>query len=924
MNGCKKRRIFLVLALVWLSPQGALAEWSTIAFNYAKHPPLQALQSYDVVVIDPEADVTPKDFRPDQSILAYVSLGETAVNAPYRSKLATDWILGENKSWQSLIMNEANPAWRRFFVDQLITPLWQRGYHGFFIDTVDAYNRFSHQPRLREAQMQGVISLLQAIHEKYPGAILILNRGFEILPKVAKNIQGVATESLFSRFNQTTASYETVPDADRSYQVKELNRAKSLGLKAIVIDYLPVSQSKKASQIKTAIKQLGFIPYVTDGLLQEVPQAEHAIQRRVLMLYSKNNNETIFNPDAFTLLGMPLEHLGYLPVYLNVKDPLPKHMDASDYAGIVVWTNPLTDEKDQALYQFLVKAKQAGIKIAFFSSFGFKPTPDRLSSFDLFIQEEDDRETNQFKIVEADKQFIGFEIKPHVNNFDYDLYQAKNARVLLKLEGKHQTTEDAIAITDFGGYALDPYITSTTPKGLSLWVINPFDFLEASLRLATFPVPDVTTENGVRLAFIHIDGDGFTNRAWWKQNKIAADILLHEILEVYPFPTTFSIVTAYFTQDGVDSENREASTKIARQILALPWVHAASHTFSHPFDWVKIKTINKNGIYNLPVKNYRFNNASEITGSIDYINQHLLPENKKARLLLWSGLANAGPEAFSILEEAQLLNLNGGNTEINDSAPYLSLVSPMGRTVGAGYQVFAPIANEEYYTNNFSNPLYGFEHVIQTFKRTNEPRRLKPVDIYYHIYSTAQEASFTALVRVYEWAKSQNLNWITAENYARKVLDANRTQISRRDEGFDIENNGEVKELRLPATSGYPDLSKSKNIVGYRITGKTLYIHLGTDKASTLFLAKDEGDLPYLLSANGRLIHFTRRKNGFDFRVIGYQPLIITLGNASRCELSDQSAQFFKKLNEKTIINNAKTYVFNDKDSHDLSLLCKA
>ena len=47
----------------------------------------------------------------------------------------------------------------------------------------------------------------------------------------------------------------------------------------------------------------------------------------------------------------------------------------------------------------------------------------------------------------------------------------------------------------------------------SRWIIDPFAFLQQALALPALPLPDTTTENGRRLMFIHIDGDGYPSRA---------------------------------------------------------------------------------------------------------------------------------------------------------------------------------------------------------------------------------------------------------------------------------------------------------------------------------------------------------------------------------------------------------------------------
>lgn len=44
---------------------------------------------------------------------------------------------------------------------------------------------------------------------------------------------------------------------------------------------------------------------------------------------------------------------------------------------------------------------------------------------------------------------------------------------------------------------------------------------------------------------------------------------------------------------------------------------------------------------------------------------------------------------------------------------------------------------------------YGFERVIETFEFTETPRRLKPINIYFHTYLTTKLAGMRSLDKVF-------------------------------------------------------------------------------------------------------------------------------------------------------------------------------
>ncbi|MGV8308123.1 bifunctional glycoside hydrolase 114/ polysaccharide deacetylase family protein, partial [Pseudomonas aeruginosa] len=64
-------------------------------------------------------------------------------------------------------------------------------------------------------------------------------------------------------------------------------------------------------------------------------------------------------------------------------------------------------------------------------------------------------------------------------------------------------------------------------------------------------------------------------------------------------------------------------------------------------------------------------------------------------------------------------------------------------------QYYAPIINENVYTNLWQGPYYGFRGVIDTFALTDSPRRLRGLHLYYHFYSGTKQASIRTMHQIY-------------------------------------------------------------------------------------------------------------------------------------------------------------------------------
>lgn len=913
-------RLFVILFLIW--PLPGLASLSSVAFFYGSQPPIDQLRSFDVVVVSPEANINPKQYNTSESkLFAYVSVGEVADSALYRQQISPRWLLGNNSTWQSKVIDQTQPEWQAFFLEKIIAPLWAKGYHGFFLDTLDSYTLVAHDAASQQQQITGLVNLIRAIKAKYPDAKLILNRGFELVSSVSDLTYAVAAESLFSSWNQQKQQYVSVSVTDRNYLLTQLRKVQKLGLPVIVIDYVAPNQREKARTVAQKIINLGMIPWVTDGQLQTLGVGRiTALPRKIFVIYTlENKNTTLFNPSAFTSLGLPLQYLGYLPEYHDGNMSLPTDFHADDYAGIVVWANPATSKQQKNLHDWLVSRLKQQIPIAFVSGFGFAPTPEALAPFGLVMSTPEDNISKPLRITQQDHEVVGFEIQPHPNYHEFIPIQATHSRILLQLQNQKNQHEDAVAITPWGGYALDPYVTTNMPDAEDMWVINPLKWLPQVLHLSVFPVVDVTTENGRRLMLVHIDGDGFASQAEWQGGDYASAELEKQILEKYRIPTSVSVITAEIAPNGLHANISSQLIKIAQRIFALPWVEVASHTFSHPFDWILVQKYPTSGRYNLPVPGYHFSGAAEIGGSADYINQNLVPAGKSCKVLFWSGYANPDEKTLALTYQANIGNLNGGNTDITDTFPSITHIGPYGRQQGDYFQVYAPISNEEFYTHSWSGPFYGFEQVIQTFKLTDAPNRFKPIDIYYHFYSASKLASLAALNKVYQWALSQPVMNIFASEYVADVIDFTKANIARIDDGWQIRTSGVVRELRAPLISGYPDLARSQNLIGYIRYNDVYYLHLGPASQSIIYFSKQPSSLPYLLSANGKVIQFQRESDGMIIHLQSYVPLQWEFANMTNCEVS-QKKHVLNGTPTKT--SGVISYTLSSKDSDELRIQC--
>jgi hypothetical protein len=312
-------------------------------------------------------------------------------------------------------------------------------------------------------------------------------------------------------------------------------------------------------------------------------------------------------------------------------------------------------------------------------------------------------------------------------------------------------------------------------------------------------------------------------------------------------------------------------------------IEAATHTFTHPFYWSKIVDDHLDPNYRLKVKDYDFSIERELGGSLAYINKTLEPKGRQTNLIFWSGDCLPQEPTLAYVYRNNLLQINGGDTTISNSEPWLSHVAPLGIRRGHYYQVFTGAQNENVYTNDWLGPFWGFKRVIQTFKLTDTPRRLKPIDIYYHLYSGSKRASLNALHTVYDWAIAQEVLPIYTSAYIPKVMDYYAVSMAHEGQSWLVRGTRSLKTLRIPDTR-YPDYARSPGIVGDKAHNQSRYLHLNTSEQQRFYLSKKESPKSHLVDANGVLKSYRHDGQTTKLSLAAEVPLSVKVKLAKGCD----------------------------------------
>jgi hypothetical protein len=821
----------------------------SVAFYYGSHLPAAELSQFDQVVVQADqADAEDVAFlrRRGATVFAYISLSE--LSHTQASAIDSHLVLGSNPDWDTVILDAAQPQWRQRLLTGYFQPLWERGYHAFFLDNLDSYERAVSSRDGRLAQVHGLAQIIKDVHERFPGVVLLCNRGFELLPEVAPLIAGMVAESLFRSWETGQKVYGEVSAQEREELLAELRNARDrYHLPITVIDYVPPGQRELARATARRIAALGMTPWVTERALATLGVGVvELVPRRILALYNGTEQlDVLKNPDVayapiHRMAAVVLEHLGYAVDYLDVRDPLPSGPLQDKYAGIVTWFEDTRVPSPGIYRAWLLNQIAEGMKVAILGHIGIGP--DHQLQQRLGLSFEDRGAKGAVRVLLADPATTGFEVKVEARQnefFPQQIHeQQDSARRLLSVEDESGTRMDAVFTASWGGMACYPYFIAQGYDESYRWVINPFAFIKQALKLPDLPAPDVTTLDGHRMLIVTIDGDGFPSRAEMPSNQYSGKVILEQILKHYPVKATVSIIEGEIGPTGRWPQLSPELETIARDIFALPNVEVASHSYSHPFDWLRFGHDQEDGSMN-GLFRYDYSLRREIQGSVDYINRRLAPRDKPTKVFLWSGDAVAPAEALLQAQSTGILNMNGGDTIITNRRPTLTLVSAMGRPIGGYYQTYAPEQNENVYTNEWKGPFYGFRDVISTYQLTERPRRLKPIDIYFHFYSGSKIGSLKVLKQVFVWALSQDVIPVYASEYIRKVEDFQGLTLARRLDGcWQLRGDGQLTTLRVESDSksGTVDRVRSRGVTSVREIPQGRYIGLDGSGRAVLCL----------------------------------------------------------------------------------------
>jgi hypothetical protein len=625
------------------------------------------------------------------------------------------------------------------------------------------------------------------------------------------------------------------------------------------------------------------------------------VDRMVVAVYDASNEGSVEETRIHRYLELPLNHLGYKVTYWDISNGVP-NISANSLSRVVSWFDGSLRRPD--LYaQWLSEAIGNGTRVAIFGHTGVDE--ENLANFNTLLGQFGLRSTGtvdvtfRSNIQSIDYSMLDFEhtLPPILPS--YPLIEILDRRVkshlsIGRLAGSPVGASAVITTGPVGGYAPSGFVLFYEPTiNRVQWILNPFTFFETVFGDGLRPVPDVTTISGRRLYFSHIDGDGWNNvtelAPYRDGGTLSSEVVLRELIGSYPdMPVSVGLIAGDVDPDLGAAKN---SRNVASELFSLPHVEVASHTYSHPYDWEFFQDYNR-GIelemfsqvaLETKVKPYQrlirniavtfgldyfggdserfisgsdalprtfmktpFDLSHEILGALEVANS-IAPHGKRASLYQWSGNTNPFPAAVRMTREAGVRNINGGDSRFDAEFPSLAYVPPIARMVGSERQIYAVNSNENTYTHDWTGPFYAQRFLDETLKNTEVPRRLKGVNIYYHMYTGEKPASLRAVKHLIGAARKARLIPIKTSQYA--ALADSFFAIEIRKLGplvWSVENRGSLHTVRFDeAEVFWVSMTDSVGVIGHNRHLGALYVTLDPAvPTAVIALVERSGNVP--------------------------------------------------------------------------------
>ena len=498
----------------------------------------------------------------------------------------------------------------------VLAALEKRGFVGYAFDARRPENVTAAEELMLEARRRA------------PAARIYYWGSPDRLPSVAAAVSGFITDGVFtSGMPQGEDSPpEVLDDMEGVRRLANLVEVRGkYKFPFVVIERVPNHQREQARGIARTLAERGFVPWVlVGGKLLGVGLKEW-IPRRILALYDGEEEPDLPYTVVHRLATMPLEHLGFAVDYHDVNSgPLPGGDLSARYAGIVSWFSDDEMAKPRAYEGFLLDQLSRGMKLAILGRPGFAASSDILTRLGLAESARKVIGPGDHQPHRGDGGLRGPAVSPGPRPAGLGQPQRRGAHRAARPGGGSRPPGRHRSVGRDGPRPLRHRSSGSTTGCAGSSILS----RSSPGRWTWNRSPRRTSPPRTAGGCCSCTSTATASPAWRRSRaRYFSGQIMHARV---PGPVPASRPRSRSSRGrprsaGVYPQLSKDLEPIAKQMFRLPNVEVASHSFSHPFDWVAAakgltKLTDSKDPVHMPVPGYKYSAAREVAGSVQYIN----------------------------------------------------------------------------------------------------------------------------------------------------------------------------------------------------------------------------------------------------------------------------------------------------------------
>ncbi len=208
----------------------------------------------------------------DIVVAGYVSIATVGGWEPWAANVSDDMVLTKSDVWNEKVVNVSDPRWKQIILNEAIPYLLSKGFKGVFFDNLDQVDVY---PWMADA----MVDIIKEVRERYPSLVIVVNRGFTIVDRIAPYINAVLFECFGTYYDFSTGKYKKYTGSDLEWIKLQAERLKALskkyGFTVLALGYANPQNATQWEEYSKYVAQLasqyGFPVYMSNVYLTYLP-----------------------------------------------------------------------------------------------------------------------------------------------------------------------------------------------------------------------------------------------------------------------------------------------------------------------------------------------------------------------------------------------------------------------------------------------------------------------------------------------------------------------------------------------------------------------------------------------------------------------------------------------------------------------------